>query len=311
MSLTVIIPLYNKENYIEETLASLAQQTRVPDQVIVVDDASTDASAARAAAGLWRLTADGVMQVELLRQPANAGPSAARNRGLERATGDIVAFLDADDCWRADCCARIQQSIADHALDLLVLGYASMPPGERFPHADILGELAVAVGDDLYLLPHLTRTAGHPGFFMGRASNVAVRRRVIGAERFAEGCHVNENIDFWYRVARRIGSGQADGAAAAAGLLAPPMIQYRILPDSLSHRRTSDWRQLQVPPSLQRYRHSEDADDRRLCRLQGQRWLDFAMSSLPDTAQRAAFCQAHGPLLAHYGIALPEMRDVA
>lgn len=311
MRLTVIIPLYNKEDFIEETLESLARQTRVPDQVIVVDDASTDASAARAAAGLWRLTASGVMQVELLRQPVNAGPSAARNRGLELATGDIVAFLDADDCWRADCGARIRHCIGDHALDLLVLGYASMPPGERFPHADILGELAVAVGDDLYLLPHLTRTAGHPGFFMGRASNVAARRRVIGAERFAEGCHVNENIDFWYRIARRIGSRQADGAAAA-GLLAPAMIQYRILPDSLSHRSTGDWRQLQVPPSLERYRHSRDGDDRALCRLQGRRWLDFAMSSLPDTAQRAAFCQAHGPLLALYGIELPEeMRDVA
>ncbi len=311
MSLSVIIPLYNKEDYIEETLGSLARQTRLPDQVIVVDDASTDRGADRAAAGLSRLTAAGVAHVELLRSGANAGPSAARNRGLGQATGEILAFLDADDCWRRDCCARILDCMHDHALDLLVLGYDSIPGGERFPNPDILGENTLAVAEDLHLLPHLTRIAGHPGFFMGRASNVAVRRRVIGEDRFVEGRHVNENIDFWYRIAKRVANRPADAAAPVAGLLASPMIQYRILPDSLSHRRISDWRHLQVPPTLERYRHSDDADDRRLCGMLGRRWLDFVLSSLPDAAQRAAFSEAHGGLLAHYGIHLPKTREVA
>lgn len=311
MSISVVIPLYNKEDYIEETLASLARQTRVPDQVIVVDDASTDASATRAVAGLSRLAAAGVAQVEMLRQAGNAGPSAARNRGLARAIGEFLVFLDADDCWRPDCCARILRAFDDHGLDLLVLGYDSMPTGERFPHIDALREHVLAMDGDLHLLPRLTRTAGHPGFFMGRASNVAVRRRVIGDERFAEGCHVNENIDFWYRIARRIGGRDGDGSGAAAGLLATPLIQYRILPNSLSHYHCGDWRRLQVPPSLERFRHSDDDDDRRLCGMLGRRWLDFAMAGLPDAAQRAAFCSAHGALLTHYGIDLPKLREVA
>lgn len=311
MSISIVIPLFNKQGYIEETLTSLARQTRLPDQVIVVDDASTDASAARAAAGLSRLAATGVTQVELLCQQGNAGPSAARNHGMMRATGEVLAFLDADDCWRAEACDRILTAISGHALDVLVLGYDSMPPGERFPNADILGEAIPAKDGDLHLLPRLTRMAGHPGFFMGRASNVAVRRRVIGDERFAEGCHVNENIDFWYRIAKRIAGRDADGTRPVAGLLAAPLIHYRILPDSLSHRRCGDWRHLQVPPSLERFRHSDDADDRRLCGMLGRRWLAFAMASLTDAAGRAAFCDAHGGLLAHYGIDLPKMREVA
>lgn len=311
MSISVIIPLYNKEDYIEETLASLARQTRLPDELIVVDDASTDGSAARAAAGLSRLAAIGAPRVELLRQPANAGPSAARNRGLERATGEVLAFLDADDCWHADCCARILHCIFDHRLDLLVLGYESVPRGERFPQPDLLRTETIAVEGDFHLLPRVTATAGHPGFFMGRASNVAARRRVVGDERFVEGRHVNENIDFWYRIAKRIGGPGAMAAGRGAGLLASPMIHYRILPDSLSNGRPADWRGLQVPPSLERFRHSDDADDRRLCALLGRRWLDYAMTGLPDRSARAAFCAAHADLLAHYGVDLPMIREVA
>ncbi|MBP7339405.1 glycosyltransferase family 2 protein [Niveispirillum sp.] len=311
MSLSVVIPLYNKAEYIEETLASLGRQTRLPDEVIVVDDASTDGSAERAGVALSRLRAIGVRRVELLRQSDNAGPSTARNRGLERATGRVLAFLDADDCWRADCGARILDSMRDHALDLLVLGYDSLPSGERFPSADLLRRETIAAGGDLHLLPRLTTTAGDPSFFMGRASNVAVRRGVIGHERFVDGRHVNENIDFWYRIAKRIGRRNAGVDRPVAGLLAVPMIQYRILPDSLSHRRFSDWRHLQIPPSLERFRYSDDADDRRLCHLLGRRWLDFAMTSLSDPSACAAFCAAHGALLTHYGIGLPKMREVA
>lgn len=311
MNISVVIPLYNKEKYIEETLGSLLRQTRLPDQVIVVDDASTDASVAHAAAGLSRLITAGVGHVELLRSPNNIGPSRARNQGLQRATGEVLAFLDADDCWREDCCARILAAIGDHALDILVLGYVSTPPGEQFPNLEILRDHVVARGADLHLLPHLTRTAGHPGFFMGRASNVAVRRRVIGDERFTEGRHVNENIDFWYRIARRLRGSDADGAGPAAGLLAAPLIQYRILPDSLSHRRYSDWWRLEIPPSLQRFRDSKDADDRRLGGMLGRRWLKFAMESLPGAADRAIFCQAHGPLLAEYGVELPDLQEGA
>ncbi|WP_044563590.1 glycosyltransferase family 2 protein [Azospirillum sp. B4] len=303
MSLSVVIPLYNREDYVEEALASLASQTHLPHEVIVVDDASTDDGARVAQAGLDHLAALGVARTELLRLPTNGGPSAARNRGLERASGTVLAFLDADDRWRDDCCREILRCLHGYGLDLLVLGFVTSRPGDYFPDLVALQDQVVPLEGALHRLPRVTASASHPDFFMGRASNVAVRRSVIGNERFAEGRHVNENIDFWYRVAKGVIKG--GGTPARVGLLAEPLIRYRILADSLSHRRCDDWRQLQVPPSLERFRASGDVEDRQLCRTLGQRWLTFAMDSLPDDAQRAAFCGAHGALLSHFDIDLP------
>ncbi|HYD68950.1 glycosyltransferase family 2 protein [Azospirillum sp.] len=311
MSLSVVVPLYNMEGCIDEALASLGRQTRPPDEVIVVDDASTDTGAARAEAGLKRLAGMGVTRAELLRLPSNGGPSAARNHGLERARGEVLAFLDADDQWREDCCGEILRCMHAYALDVLVLGFDTAPHDERFPDMAALRNETVPLDGDLYRLPRVTASAGNPDFFMGRASNVAARRDAIGDERFADGHHLNENIDFWYRVCKGIGQRRGGGTPAAAGLLARPMIRYRISPDSLSHRRRADWRSLPVPPSLERFRHSDDADDRGLCGTVGRRWLDFAMETLADDAQRRAFCAAHGGLLAHFGIDLPSLREAA
>ena len=305
MSLSVIIPLYNTEDYIGEALASLARQTRLPDEVIVVDDASTDASVACAEPGLRRLAELGVARAELLRLPSNGGPSAARNRGLERARGEVVAFLDADDCWREACCSEILRCMGTYALDLLVLGYDTVPHDEHFPNMAALRDEIVPLENELHRVTRVTASAGNPDFRIGRASNVAVRRSVIDDERFAEGHYLNENIDFWYRIDKTLGKRSGAGAAAAVGLLAVPMIWYRISPDSLSNRRSADWRSLRIPPSLERFRHSDDVDDRRLCGLIGKRWLHFAMENLSDDAQRGAFYAAHGGLLAHFGVDLP------
>lgn len=88
MQVSVIIPLYNKSATIVRTLASVRAQTFRDFELIVVDDGSTDDSAAKVAGE----------DVRLIRQ-ANAGPGAARNRGIREAHGEYLAFLDADDEW--------------------------------------------------------------------------------------------------------------------------------------------------------------------------------------------------------------------
>lgn len=89
-SVSVIIPLYNAETFLAQTIESVLAQTHPPQQVIVVDDGSTDQSAQIA----QRYGA----AVELVRQP-NAGGAQARNRGVALAHGDLLAFLDNDDWW--------------------------------------------------------------------------------------------------------------------------------------------------------------------------------------------------------------------
>jgi glycosyltransferase involved in cell wall biosynthesis len=88
---TVVVPAYNAEATLGSALASVAQQTVPPAQVVVVDDGSTDATAAVARAA--------PLEVEVITTGGPLGPAAARNAGTARAVEGWVAFLDADDVW--------------------------------------------------------------------------------------------------------------------------------------------------------------------------------------------------------------------
>lgn len=101
-SVCVVIPMYNGAASIEQTLASLVGQTRLPDHVIVIDDGSTDDGPQRVKdfAAPFRLT---------LLQQANEGQASARNHGLQHSEETFVALLDADDQWRPQ---KLEQQLA-------------------------------------------------------------------------------------------------------------------------------------------------------------------------------------------------------
>jgi GT2 family glycosyltransferase len=90
-NISVIVPLYNKAPYITRCLRSILSQTYGNFEIIVVDDGSTDEGAA-----LVRAYSD--PRIFLISQ-TNRGPGAARNRGIARARGELIAFIDADDEW--------------------------------------------------------------------------------------------------------------------------------------------------------------------------------------------------------------------
>ncbi len=110
MSISVVIPAYNAAAFVGEAVASVLGQTRQPDEIIVVDDGSTDGTAA-----LVRRTYPSVIVLE---QP-NSGVSIARNNGLDAARGDWVAFLDADDVWAPTKLERQWARIAAGPSDLV------------------------------------------------------------------------------------------------------------------------------------------------------------------------------------------------
>jgi glycosyltransferase involved in cell wall biosynthesis len=105
-SISVVIPAYNREQTVLTAVRSVLWQTLPPTEVIVVDDGSTDNTAA-AVEGL------GDPRVRLIRQ-ANGGISAARNAGIRAATSDWVAFQDSDDEWLA---TKLERQFAAHAAD--------------------------------------------------------------------------------------------------------------------------------------------------------------------------------------------------
>ena len=96
-TISVIIPVYNSDRFVAQAIHSILAQTLPPTEIIVVDDGSTDDTAA-VVAGLIPAAAVPIRYV----YQDNQGPAAARNRGIALATGDLVAFLDADDLWLPD-----------------------------------------------------------------------------------------------------------------------------------------------------------------------------------------------------------------
>lgn len=92
--ISIIMPLYNKENLVLSSIASVKAQTLGDWELVVIDDGSTDA-------GPEQVAALGDTRIRLIRQ-VNGGVSAARNRGIAEARCELLAFLDADDTWQAD-----------------------------------------------------------------------------------------------------------------------------------------------------------------------------------------------------------------
>lgn len=93
--ISVVIPTYNREQYIERAVKSVLQQTYSNLELIIVDDGSTDRTEDIVAA-----MSDS--RIRYVRQATNQGASAARNKGVECANGELVAFQDSDDCWYQD-----------------------------------------------------------------------------------------------------------------------------------------------------------------------------------------------------------------
>lgn len=89
-AVSVVIPTHNRASLLPRALRSVLEQTRIPDEVVVVDDGSTDNTTS--------VVEEEFPEVRLLSQE-NRGVSAARNRGIMTTSGDWVAFLDSDDQW--------------------------------------------------------------------------------------------------------------------------------------------------------------------------------------------------------------------
>jgi glycosyltransferase involved in cell wall biosynthesis len=104
-TISCVVPVFNGERYLAEALDSVLRQTRPPDEIVVVDDGSSDRSA--------EIVRGYGNRVRYVRQD-NRGAAAARNRGVELAGGELLAFIDQDDLWRPH---KLELQLASFAAD--------------------------------------------------------------------------------------------------------------------------------------------------------------------------------------------------
>ena len=144
VEVSVIIPTYNHERYVLDTLASVFEQSFKDYEIIVVNDGSPDGTASR-----LRPLAD-ARRIIYLEQP-NAGQARARNHGLAQARGEFVAFLDDDDRWPADNLERQMNALRQAGPGTLAC------VGRCRYTGDVESSVAEPLADEALTFPRLLR----------------------------------------------------------------------------------------------------------------------------------------------------------
>lgn len=199
-AVSVVVPTFNARAFLEETLDAALGQTGVALEVIVVDDGSTDDTAT--------LVRARYPQVTLIVQD-NAGVSVARNRGLARARGRFVCFLDQDDVWLPSTLARLADCLDEHP------ELAAVACPYRFWHPQPSGT---------YLLPAIDPAPDGPRFVPGferwtyhhflsdcwaLTSATMLRTEVVRRlGGFDTALSYSEDWDLWLRISREAGFAQ-------------------------------------------------------------------------------------------------------
>lgn len=123
--LSILIPVYNVQDYLVECLASVVKQCDVQIEIIVLDDQSTDDSLRI----LNDFAASSHHPLKILQHPTNMGLSAARNSLLESATGEYIWFLDSDDALNDGAVAQLRSIVQQHSPELVLCDYRIWRPG--------------------------------------------------------------------------------------------------------------------------------------------------------------------------------------
>ncbi len=189
-AISVVVPLYNKAAFVAEAINSVREQSLAAFEIVVVDDGSTDGSAEI----VERMAGD---DIRLIRQ-ANAGVSMARNRGIDAAQGEYIAFLDADDGFQPDFLAGIARLIERFPrAGMYCTGYTRVWENGHHEESTLpdVENGAMVVVDDFY--------ANWCNGCFTFTSAIVIRRSVFGdsALRFPAGEKLGEDQDLWFRVA--------------------------------------------------------------------------------------------------------------
>lgn len=236
IKLSVIVPVYNVEPYLEQCVESLLRQTLREIEIILVDDGSKDASGS-----ICDAFAAKDERVRVLHK-VNGGVSAARNDGLARATGEYVIFVDSDDYLPEDAFALLMQSAAQTQADIVIGDMIRVLDG-REEYAQFYDKAFVT--EDRARLDRLIQTVlypnycpnphnGKPAFGYGGPCNKAVRRALLVREKIGFDLRVKGIYD------DVIYSAYILAAAKKVAYIDKPVYYYRILGSSITRTYKQD-----------------------------------------------------------------------
>lgn len=114
--ISVVTPCYNCEKYLSDTLSSVFEQTILPDEIVLVDDGSSDGTVDL----IEKLIAEHPEVCIRLVKQKNNGPGAARNAGIKAAKGDWIAFLDSDDIWKKRKIERVLETLTENQEAIMI-----------------------------------------------------------------------------------------------------------------------------------------------------------------------------------------------
>jgi glycosyltransferase involved in cell wall biosynthesis len=191
--ISVVIPTFNRRAMLREAIASVAAQRGANYEIIVIDDGSTD--------GTWEDLPSAPGRLRAIRT-ARRGPAAARNRGIEAARGELVAFLDSDDLWHPQKLVRQSAFMREHPRcpisqcgEIWLRGERRVNPGTR--HRKRSGDIFIDSLHTCLISP-----------------SAAILRRGLLAETggFDEDMAACEDYDLWLRILARHQAGLLDEA---------------------------------------------------------------------------------------------------
>ena len=188
MQVTVVIPTFKRLDYLRQAIDSVCRQTYPNFRCIVVNDCPADASA------LARIIAEFKDdRLHLINHERTSGGNAARNTGIIQAQGEIIAFLDDDDCWLPEKLQRhIQQHTANPHAGLIFSGVIKRWSDEIIPDKIIRAKLP----------PRVVTAMNQGQFCPTTTSGVTVRRECFtNCGLFDTSLVSFQDWDMWYRIA--------------------------------------------------------------------------------------------------------------
>lgn len=284
MDFSIVIPLYNKANYVCETLASIVAQEKLPKELIIVDDCSTDGSL-KVAKEFLNTTPSRFESViiQIIELKENHGPGYTRNLGFSKTTGDIISFLDADDIYHPELIKKVDELTSKHSINFLSVGIQLFPSKEERPNIINFYSDLTSITRDAYRIDEPLKIITCPDFYMG--TNVFAKRKWMQSISYVEDVFFNEVHDYWYRVLKTV----LDYDATSIGLLMGNYIKVREVQGSLSRKKYESWAEIEVPPVYKRYQKSRFKYDKLLVGVICGRWIKHSFRNLNSLGQKVIF----------------------